>query len=173
MPSKTTLQSHLADTDGSVATTLLSDLADLEKRLLNDYQRGFPLSSTPYADIARELGVGEDDVIACLRRLRARGALTRIGPVFKPNAAGASTLAAMDVPIERLDDVARLVNNFAEVNHNYEREHDFNLWFVVTAADADSVQRVLDDIRETTGLAVIDLPMEAPYHIDLGFSLWR
>ncbi len=154
------------------AVTDPAPLNELERRLLNDYQHGFTLSPTPYADIARELGVGEEEVIACLRDLQQRGLIARVGPVFQPNGAGASTLAAMAVPAQRLQDVAQRVSAYSEVNHNYEREHTFNLWFVVTAATEDRVREVLQELRETTGLQVLDLPMERHYHIDLGFPLW-
>lgn len=144
----------------------------LEKCLLNEYQRGFPLCDSPYAEIGRQLGVTETEVIDTLRSLQQRGLISRVGPVFKANRAGASTLAAMAVPEERLDAVAALVSACDEVNHNYEREHHFNLWFVVTAADDEHVRAVLADIEERTGIAVLDLPMEHSFYIDLGFPLW-
>jgi DNA-binding Lrp family transcriptional regulator len=147
-------------------------LSALEKCLLNEYQRGFPLCESPYAEIGRQLGVSETEVIDTLRLLQQRGLISRVGPVFKPNRAGASTLAAMAVPEARLDAVAALVSACDEVNHNYEREHHFNLWFVVTAPDAERVRAVLDDIEARTGIAVLDLPLECSFYIDLGFPLW-
>jgi DNA-binding Lrp family transcriptional regulator len=63
------------------------------------------------------------------------------------------------------------VNAYAEVNHNYEREHHFNLWFVATATNAAHLERVLQSIEQATGLAVMRLPMVQDYHIDLGFDL--
>lgn len=147
-------------------------LTELERRLLNDYQQAMPLTPTPFADMARELGVSEAEVLDCLASLQVRGMVTRVGPVFRPKRAGASTLAAMSVPEERLDEVAGLVSGYSEVNHNYEREHEFNLWFVVTAPSRERVVAVLAEIRDATGLRVLDLPMERHYHIDLGFPLW-
>ena len=111
-----------------------SELTELERRLLDSYQQGLPLSPTPYADMAAALDVSEADVLAALQRLQGLGVISRVGPVFRTHAIGASTLAAMAVPEERLDEVAAIVNSFAAVNHNYEREHRFNLWFVATAA---------------------------------------
>ena len=77
----------------------------------------------------------------------------------------------MPVPSDRLDAVAGLVTAYPEVNHNYEREHRLNLWFVVTGPDEDAVTRVLRDINARTGLEVFDLPMLDAYKLDLGFDL--
>lgn len=152
-------------------------LTQLEKQLLNDYQQGMPLVSEPYREIARELNlkgfaVTEEEVIRCLSALKDKGMISRIGPVFKPKSVGGSTLAALAVPKERMEEVAQIVNSFSQVNHNYEREHRFNLWFVVTASTQSEVLQVLHDIEQQTGLSVLNLPMEKDYHIDLGFPLW-
>ena len=92
--------------------------------------------------------------------------------MFAPQRAGASTLAALSVPDAELAQVADLVSRFEAVNHNYEREHRYNLWFVVTAADEAQVQQVLDSIEQQTGLPVLNLPLERSFYIDLGFPLW-
>ncbi len=153
-------------------TTLPCDA--LDRRLLDDFQRGFPLSARPFAVLADRLGVDEDTVIERLQRLQAKGAVSRIGAVVAPHSAGWSTLAALAVPDDRLEAVAEIVSDYPEVNHNYEREHRFNLWFVVTAEDAQSVRSVLADIARRTGLQPLDLPLLEPFHIDLGFPLqWR
>jgi DNA-binding Lrp family transcriptional regulator len=150
----------------------LSALSEVDKRLLNDFQRGLPLSPAPYAEIAEQIGVSEKIVLDRLESLRRSGAVSRVGPVFQPARVGASTLAAMSVPEDRLTDVAALVNQYEEINHNYEREHDINLWFVVTAESECRVHEVVKDIERRTGLDVLDLPMLNSYHIELGFSLW-
>ncbi len=143
----------------------------LEKRLLNDYQRGFPLVPHPYAAIAEELGCDEATVIAALESLQKEGSISRVGAVVTPHRAGWSTLAAMAVPPDRLEAVAETVSAFPDVNHNYEREHRLNLWFVVAAHDRDAVLAVLEDIEQQTGLAVLDLPLVEAYRLDLGFPL--
>lgn len=141
------------------------------QRLLNDYQRDFPLQARPFARIAADLGVAEADVIAAFAALKDAGTISRIGAVVRPNSIGASTLAALSVPPEDVEPVAALVCAHAEVNHCYEREHAINLWFVVTAADRPAVGRVLRAIEAESGLACLDLPIEAAHHIDLGFPL--
>lgn len=145
--------------------------APVDFRLLNDWQRDFPLVPRPFQAIADVLGVSEADVITRLARLQAEGSLSRVGAVVRPNSVGASTLAAMTVPPDRLDDVADKISARPEVNHNYEREHRLNLWFVVTAATPEQVQAVLRAIEGETGLPILDLPLEREYHIDLGFDL--
>ncbi len=142
-----------------------------ERRLLNEFQRGFPLTPRPYADIGARLGVSEREVLEALARLGEAGVVSRVGAVFRPNRVGSSTLAAMSVPAPRLLEVAEIVNSYAEVNHNYEREHRLNLWFVLTASSKARLKEVLADIERCTGLAVMSLPMLADYHIDLGFDL--
>lgn len=143
----------------------------VDRRLLNDFQQGLPLSRRPFADLAEELEIDEGEVIARLKRLTESGAISRVGPVFRPKRVGSSTLAAMAVPTERLEEIANLVNGYREINHNYEREHEYNLWFVVTGEDERQVSRVLRDIWQRTGIDVLNLPMLAEYHIDLGFPL--
>lgn len=143
----------------------------LEQKLLDNYQRDFPLSATPFADIADELGVAEEHVLETYQDLKARGTVGRIGGIFKPGSVGASTLAAMEVPEDRLEAVADVVSAMATVNHNYEREHRLNLWFVIAADTQADVKRTLQAIEEQTGLEVLDLPMLEAFHLDLGFKL--
>lgn len=141
--------------------------------LLNDYQHGFPLCSRPFAAIAAHARHSEVAVVLQYRQWLRQGRISRIGPVFAPLQAGASTLAAMRVPTQRLQEVASVVNGFEAVNHNYEREHEFNLWFVAAASDAQRLQAVLDSISRHTALPVLSLPLVEQYHIDLGFCLHR
>ena len=147
------------------------ELTELDRRLLNDFQQDFPLSPTPYADMARDLGVTEADVLARLKALKSAGAVSRVGAVVRPNTVGVSTLAAMAIPPEQLESVATLVNGYTEVNHNYEREHRLNLWFVATAPEAERLTAVLDEIATRTGYEVLSFPLVEDYHIDLGFEL--
>lgn len=150
----------------------VSELTELERRFLNAYQHEFPMSPMPYADIAGELGVSETEVLEMLDSLSKRKVLSRIGPVFTPNRAGASTLVAMAVPAEQLEEVAILINRYDEVNHNYERLNHFNLWFVLTASDRARIETIIHELRDITGFQILNLPLEQAYHIDLGFPLW-
>lgn len=143
----------------------------LTQRLLNDFQREFPLNSEPFERIARELDTSTDSLLEHLRELQVSGVVSRVGPVFRPNTIGASTLAAMAVPPAQLEQIATIINAFPQVNHNYEREHHFNLWFVVTAEDQQAVETTLEAIHQQTGYDVMSLPLIKDYHIDLGFHM--
>lgn len=149
----------------------MRQFSQLEQRLLNEFQQGMPITPSPYADIAKQLGVYETTVLETLKRLQTEGVISRVGAVFRPNRIGASTLAAIAVPAAKLEEVAAIVNEFAEVNHNYEREHRFNLWFVVVAADEERLQTVLAEIEQRCGYQVLDLPLLNEHFIDLGFDL--
>ena len=146
-------------------------LDDLSRRLIDRFQHGLPLCAEPYAAMARELDCSEAAVLDALALLQQADALSRVGPVFEHSRAGASTLVALAVPEERLEQVAAQVNQHPEVNHNYLREHRYNLWFVLTAPHRAQIDQVLAQIAAETGLAPLDLPMQRAYRIDLGFPL--
>jgi len=139
--------------------------------ILNQFQHNLPVSCTPYADMASQLGMQEEALLELLRELKSSKIISRIGAVFKPNRVGVSTLAAMAVPENRLEAVANIISAYPAVNHNYEREHHFNLWFVVTAETSQKLNNILENMQDKTGIMILSLPMEKDYHIDLGFPL--
>ncbi|MGR9014345.1 MAG: Lrp/AsnC family transcriptional regulator [Gammaproteobacteria bacterium] len=146
-------------------------LSPLQKQLLNDYQHNFPLSAQPYQDIADALGVTEAEVLSALTELNDNGFISRIGPVIPPNHIGVSALIAMSVPESQLQAVADKISAYPEVNHNYERDHRLNLWFVVIAADAEHLRAVIESIERETSYPAMQLPMLDDFFIDLGFKL--
>ncbi len=149
----------------------IKQLTALEKHLLNDFQHTIPLVSRPFLEIAQKFDCSENEIIATLNKLKEQQVISRIGAVFRANSIGASTLAAMAVPEERLESIAEMISSYREVNHNYQREHYYNLWFVLTTENEQTLNSVLDDIEHRSGLAVMYLPMLEDYHIDLGFTL--
>ncbi|MBL4763980.1 MAG: hypothetical protein JKX67_01665 [Colwellia sp.] len=151
-------------------------ISQLQQDIINNSQKGFPLTSRPYKTIAEQLAqvnivTNEQEVFQAIDELNGQGVLSRVGPVFDHKKAGASTLAALAVPAKDLDKIAGIVNQFEQVNHNYGREHHYNLWFVVTASDMVTLNSTLANIELLTGLPVLVLPMEASYHIDLAFNI--
>ena len=149
----------------------LSDRPTLDQALLNDWQRDFPLCASPFSELARCCGSDEATVLAHYRSLYKEGSISRIGGVWGAGAGGSAMLCALAVPPERLQAVAHLVNAIPGVNHNYEREHRYNLWFVITGHNRPSLHQALDALERTTHLRALRLPMVRPYRIDLGFDL--
>lgn len=143
-----------------------------DKLLINHLQGGFPLSSRPYQEIGEALGMSEEEVIERLRRLLEEGFLTRLGAILSaPHLGGARTLAAMQVPPDRVDEVAAAINRHPEISHNYERHHRTNVWFVVSSEDPTAANRVLREIEDETGLPVMNLPALREYYVEFSFPL--
>lgn len=143
----------------------------IDLALLDGFQRDFPLDGRPFASIAAPLGLTEAEVIDRLSRMQAAGRIARVGGTVRPNTVGASTLAALAVPEDRIDAVAAIVGAEPGVNHSYLREADWNLWFVATAPDTDALAAMLARIETSTGLPLLDLRLVRPFNIDLGFPL--
>lgn len=142
-----------------------------ELTLIDRWQHDFPLVEKPFKVVGRSAALEEHETIGVFRRMQEHDLISRIGAVVRPNTVGASTLAAMQVPPGRLEEVAGIVSREPLVTHNYEREHDLNLWFVIAGTDADAVAMTICAIEEQTGLTVIALPMLRAYHLGLGFPL--
>ena len=138
--------------------------ARLVKRLHGD----LPLTDHPFAVVGAELGIDEDEALERLRRLLAQGVLTRFGPLYQIERAGGQfVLAALEVPLERFDAVAALINALPEVAHNYRREHPYNMWFVIAAESAALADAVLARVAQLTGLPVHAFPKEREYFVEL------
>ena len=140
----------------------------LDAMLIQRLHGDFPLSEQPFRDVGEQLGLAEDEVIARLQRMLADGLLTRFGPLFQIERAGGQfVLAAMQVPEERFDAVAALVNAHDEVAHNYRREHTFNMWFVLACTSSDAARAACARIEGETGLRVYAFPKEKEFFVEL------
>jgi DNA-binding Lrp family transcriptional regulator len=144
---------------------------DTDARLVDEYQSGFPVRERPFEALADDLGTTPEDVLERVRRLRDEGVFRRFGAVLNPPVIGSSTLAAVQAPDDEFDEVADVINGYRQVNHNYERAHDWNQWFVVTAGSRDRRDEILADIAAETGCEVLNLPMLTDYYIDLEFPV--
>jgi DNA-binding Lrp family transcriptional regulator len=141
---------------------------EVDRGVLDRLQTGFPICERPYASAAAELGLSEADLLARLRRLREEGVITRFGPLYNVERMGGEfVLCALRVPAERFEAVAECVNAFPEVAHNYERDHEFNMWFVIAAESRARAESVARRIERTTGLPVYRCPKLAEYHVGL------
>jgi len=150
----------------------MSFVADpIDCRVLDDWQRDFPVINRPFAAIAATLGIDEADLLGRLTRMKVSGRISRIGATCAPNTISASTLAAMAAPPQMLDQVVAIINAEAGVNHSYLREDKWNLWFVATGPDRAHVNATLARISRRSGLEVLNLPLVRPFNIDLGFRM--
>ncbi|ELZ78017.1 Lrp/AsnC family transcriptional regulator [Haloferax larsenii] len=148
-----------------------ADLDEVDAALIDDYQSGFPVEANPFRAVAADLGIDEADALDRVRRLREQGIFRRFGAVLNPPVIGSSTLAAVSAPEDRFDEVAEVINGYRQVNHNYRRDHEWNMWFVVTAGSRETRDRILSEIEERTGCEVLTLPMLTDYYIDLEFPV--
>ena len=140
----------------------------IDRQIIDTLQGGFPLCSAPYAQVAQQLGLTEDDLLQRLQRLLDTKVLTRFGPMFQvERMGGAFVLAAIEVPEDRFEEVANLVNAFAEVAHNYRREHRLNMWFVLATSTPEGIGATVKAIEEATGLPVFPFPKEKEYFVEM------
>ena len=142
-----------------------------DRQLIDLYQRDLPVCDRPFLEVSRQLGITEEEVIGRLQVLQGHQVVSRVGPVFEHSRAGASLLAAVAAPEQQLDLVAARINRAPGVNHNYAREHTYNLWFVMTAPDETVLEERLDELEQQLRLPMLRLPMVEGYHIDLGFEI--
>ncbi len=143
-------------------------LDPIDRAILNRLQDDLPVSERPYAAVAAELGLEEAELLTRLESLLARRVLTRFGPLYDAERlGGAFSLVAMAVPDARFDEVAELVNAYPQVAHNYRREHELNMWFVLATERPEEIARLNAEIATRTGLPVYDMPKEAAYHLRL------
>jgi siroheme decarboxylase len=141
---------------------------ELDRRIVNALQGGFPVCERPFAAAAEGLGMDEKTLIARIAALRTEGVLSRFGPLYKAEGlGGAVTLAAMAVPEDRFEEVVALVNAHPEVAHNYARDHQLNMWFVLATEDEARIAATIRAIEAETGLAVLNMPRLAEYHVGL------
>jgi len=140
----------------------------IDRLIVNLMQNGFPIVEAPYREAAASIGITEGELIARLERMLANGLLSRFGPLYQiERAGGAFTLAAMSVPKADFERVAVIVNALPEVAHNYERDHELNMWFVVAVEKAGDVAAVIARIERETGYRVIELPKLREYFVGL------
>ena len=146
-------------------------LTDFEARLINELQAGFPLAARPFEVLAQRFDRSAEEIMSVVQDLLERGVVTRFGPLFNiEKIGGVFSLCALKVPAGRFTEVTEKVNRFAQVAHNYEREHEWNMWFVLATETAQELQQVFDEIVWCTGCEGMNLPKQTEFFVNL--QLW-
>lgn len=154
------------------AINAATGLDALDRRIVNRLQDGFPVSERPYAEVAAELGTDEATLIARLQALLDAGILSRFGPMYHAERLGGGlTLAAMAVAPADFERVAGQVNAFPEVAHNYARDHELNMWFVLATETPQRIAAVIREIERITGYAVYNMPKKEEFFVGLKFTV--
>ena len=144
----------------------------VDARLVNCLQECLPVCPRPFDDVAASLGLSVDELLSRVQRLLDERVLTRFGPMFNAeNLGGALSLCAMQVPQDRYDKIADLVNAFPEVAHNYERDHLLNMWFVIATERPEQAGTVLAEIEQVTGCRVYDMPKQEEFYVGLKLAV--
>jgi DNA-binding Lrp family transcriptional regulator len=150
---------------------MTTSLTDFQKRLCNRLQRGLPLVSQPFAEIAGDLGRTESEVLDQTRQLEAAGVLRRICAVLNQRALGmASTLATAHVPDEQVPTVTTAVNALSGVSHNYLRKHEFNMWFTLQAKSVEQLHLNLIELQARFDIEFHSLPVTRVFKLDVRFD---
>ncbi|MHC4287912.1 MAG: Lrp/AsnC family transcriptional regulator [Planctomycetota bacterium] len=146
----------------------------MDRRIIKELQGNFPLEMNPYEVIADNLGMSVDQLWQRILALAESGVIRRMGFSIDSRKIGySSTLAAVRVSQDRIDEASELISEYPQITHSYLREDDFNIWFTVIADDRDRVLVILEEIRDKLNLTeddVMDLPVEKLFKLDARFK---
>ena len=142
-----------------------------DRDIINSLHGGLAICDRPYLEAAQRLGLTEDELLGRLARLLKDGVLTRVGPLYQiERMGGAFTLAALHAPAERYELVATSVNALPQVAHNYERDHDLNMWFVIATETPAEIEDVIVQIERETDCTVFNFPKSREYFVELNLK---
>ena len=135
--------------------------------LLDALQKSFPITKRPFLELGRQLDASEEEVIEEYKKLKDEGIIRQTSAIFDTKSLGyASSLVAFKVP--NIEDAAAFINTHPGVSHNYERDHDFNLWFTL-AVPPDSrlgLQKTVELMAQKAGVEeFIILPTKKMFKI--------
>ncbi len=145
---------------------------DIDRAILNNFQGGFPICDRPYEQAAKQVGTNEADFIQRIQRMLENKQLSRFGPMYHAERMGGGlSLCAMRIPEADFETVIQQVNAFSEVAHNYARDHEFSMWFVLATETSERIETVLKEIENVTGYRVYNMPKLEEFFIGLRFEV--
>ena len=150
-------------------------LDELDFKILEVLQFDFPFVEDPWESMAEELGVDSQNLISRIMRMVELGIIRKIGgfPNLKRIGFTASTLIGVKVPQDKLEEITSIINDCNSVSHNYLREHDYNLWFTITAIDNEEIQEIIDSVKSVgiSSEGILNLPVVKSFKTDVRFTL--
>ena len=146
---------------------------DKDRAILNEIQSDFPISSRPYREVGKRMDLSESEVLERVKKLKSDGVIRRIGGNFDSRHLNfRSTLCAAKVPEGDVEDFVRVVNAYPGVTHNYQRNHDYNVWFTFIAPSMSHIEGALEEISRATGATeIVNLPAVKRFKIKVDFEV--
>jgi len=143
-------------------------LTDIDKKIINHLQGGFPIDENPWDILSGQLNIEAKTLIERIQLMQDAGYISRFGPLYHAEKMGGGlTLAAIKVDKENYEETAEVVNSFSEVAHNYERDHELNMWFVVATETQQQINEVIEKIEHKTANRVYNMPKLKEYFLGL------
>ena len=151
----------------------MDQMDHIDKKILSVIQTDFPITARPFDTLAQTIGSNGQNVIGRVQRMFADRIVRRLGAIFDSKSLGYfSSLNAVHVDPQKLDEVAAIISELTGVTHNYRREHHYNLWFTLIAESAQRYQEIIEDLQARTGIEkIFVLPAMKVYKIRVNFQV--
>lgn len=145
----------------------------MDRKILDVIQKEIPIVPRAFQAVAQQVGTTEMEVIRRIQALKRKGIVRRIGGSFDAKHLGYhSVLVAAKVPEEKLKQIVSYLNRYTGVTHNYRRNHEYNIWFTLTAASEKRVHELLATIKADTGITeMVALPSFRKFKIKVHFQM--
>ena len=144
---------------------------EVDRNIINHMQDDFPVCEQPFAELAERLDLNKNELLNRVQSLLDDGTLSRFGPMYNIEMLGGIyCLVAMRIPEHDLEQIINTINSYSEVAHNYERTHEFNVWFVLAAETKTQLGELLEDIEKKTGYPTFEMPKLEEFYIGLKFD---
>lgn len=143
-----------------------------DRDILNIIQTGFPIESHPYKAIGEKVGIDEEEAHKRVIALYDSGVIRRIGASYdSAQLHFTSTLCSLKAPEEKIEEVAGIISEYPEVTHNYQRNHEYNVWFTLIAESKERIEQILSEISQKSGLnGIRNMPASIKFKIKVDFK---
>ncbi len=138
-----------------------------EEKILHIVQTNLPDSLTPYADIAKEVGCSEEEVLTLLQKLKDEGVIRRFGASIKHQEVGFkyNAMVAWEIDDALIDECGAVAAESQFISHCYHRptpnkaEWPYTLFTMIHGMEENDIQNVIEELIKTTQLekyAILD-----------------